>query len=223
MKWGALVIFALAATAAVCLWAFRPSGRRSVHAPAGSLNVALQPLGKVSPGAVETSAAAVRSYYKAKVAILKEVPLPASAYTRPRNRYRAEKLLTFLNGPACRGYDKVIGLTERDISTTKGEVADWGVFGLGSLGGRVCVVSTFRLKPGASQNKALERLKKVVNHELGHTLGLPHCPVPGCMMADAKGTISIVDGETGKLCPACAREVGLPPTSAAERRQRLRS
>ena len=51
------------------------------------------------------------------------------------------------------------------------------------------------------------RTVKVVNHELGHVLGLGHCPKEGCLMADARGTIKTVDGEPGPLCELCHANV----------------
>ena len=70
--------------------------------------------------------------------------------------------------------------------------------------GLPCVVSTYRLKRGrATKKKFFNRLVKVVNHELGHTFGLGHCPIRNCLMEDAKGTIKTVDRETGKLCNLC--------------------
>jgi archaemetzincin len=40
----------------------------------------------------------------------------------------------------------VLGLTAADISTTKGEIVDWGVMGLGSLDGTAGVISSFRCR-----------------------------------------------------------------------------
>ena len=98
---------------------------------------------------------------------------------------------------------RVVGLTASDISTTKRRHKDWGIFGLGTIGGPTCVVSRYRLGAGrASRKKRNVRLAKVALHELGHTLGLEHCPEVGCLMEDGKGTIRTVDRETD-FCPAC--------------------
>src|SRR5262249_45479271 len=88
--------------------------------------------------------------------------------------------------------------------TTKGKVTDWGVFGLGEIGRRNCVISMFRLKRGAKNAEHLAyRVATTAVHEVGHTLGLPHCPTPGCVMHDAEGSIKNTDEGTGRLCQSC--------------------
>ena len=90
----------------------------------------------------------------------------------------------------------------------KGEYDDWGIFGQGWLGGRACVVSTYRLGRGkVSEDLFRERFVKVVNHEIGHTFGLDHCPTQGYLMADAEGTIKTVDQEAGGLCQGCRQRL----------------
>jgi archaemetzincin len=128
--------------------------------------------------------------------------LPKEAYYAPRNRYRAEKLALYLANLDTKT-TKVVGLTAKDISTTKGQFQDWGIFGFALLGQRPAVVSTFRLKKNQAQQKLfLERLGKVINHEIGHTFGLDHCPNATCIMEDAAGTIRTVDREKD-FCPDC--------------------
>lgn len=167
-------------------------------------SVAIQPLGEVDPLILIETKAGIERLYNLKAEVLPKVPLPSSAYYPARQRYRADRLLDYLDSLREPHYIKIVGLTTADISTTKGEFYDWGVFGLGTLGGTACVVSTFRLGRGkVSGTKRLERLVKVVNHELGHTLGLDHCPNRGCLMEDAQGTIKTVDRESGRLCDSC--------------------
>ncbi|MES2659962.1 MAG: hypothetical protein V4689_15180 [Verrucomicrobiota bacterium] len=72
------------------------------------------------------------------------------------------------------------------------------------------MVSTFRLRAGKAGEKLFQaRLVKVVNHELGHTFGLDHCPSAGCFMQAAGGKIATVDGASGKPCDACAARLPL--------------
>lgn len=166
--------------------------------------VAVQPFGHLDAGVVTRVQTGIRERFDVDVVVLPERALPAAAYYRPRDRYRAERLLEALEREASGRYVKVVGLTARDISTSTEEQADWGVFGLGDLGGETCVVSTYRLGRGGASEALLEdRLVKAVNHELGHTFGADHCPVHGCLMADAEGTIRTVDTGTGRFCPAC--------------------
>src|SRR5262245_9380246 len=179
--------------------------------------VAIQPFGHVDPGVVARVRAGVAEAYAVDVVVLPEKELPAAAYYRPRNRYRADALLEDLDREASGKYTKIVGLTARDISTSTEEHADWGVFGLGDLGGTPCVVSTYRLgRGGASEALVDDRLQKAVGHELGHTFGLDHCTTPGCLMADAEGTIRTVDAGSGRLCPAClARLRGIARAAVA--------
>jgi archaemetzincin len=167
------------------------------------LVVAIQPYGDVSEQIIEVAANALRSEYACEIVLLDSVSIPKSAYYEPRGRYRAEKLLDDLSGRLPKPATKIIGLTNFDISTTKGEHEDWGIFGLGSVGGKSCVVSTFRLKGPRLQ----ERIRKVAVHEIGHTLGLPHCKTPQCVMQDAEGKVATVDAGRAALCDKCRSKI----------------
>lgn len=116
------------------------------------------------------------------VVVSKSIALPYFTFNDARTRYRADKLIKFLSEKTS-GNCVTIGVTTKDISTTKGKIADWGVMGLGYMPGKACMISSFRLK---GKNQA-EKLFKVAIHELGHTQGLPHCPDKLCYMRDAEG------------------------------------
>ncbi|MCP4134971.1 MAG: Zn-dependent protease [bacterium] len=166
--------------------------------------VAVQPFGKINKKIVAVVAAGIEKVYTVEVVILPRKKLPANAYYPPRKRYRAGKILDYLSGIVKPEQTKIVGLTKRDISTTKGKFYDWGIFGLGTIDNKPCVVSTFRLRRGrVSEAFFRGRLIKVVNHELGHTFGIPHCPSKGCLMQDARGTIKTVDAESGAFCETC--------------------
>jgi len=124
------------------------------------------------------------------------IPFPENAYYQPRNRYRADSIIKNIKNNI--GKDSVIvGLSNADISVTKGKIKDWGVMGLGYHPGKSCVVSNFRL----SKNNKNTQFHKVVLHELGHTEGLPHCPTKTCLMRDAEGRNPI--DEEKDFCLKC--------------------
>ncbi len=103
--------------------------------------------------------------------------LPKEAYYPLTRRYRAGKILKYLN--TLNFSTKILGITNKDISHTKGNVYDWSIMGMGYLSGKVCVVSTFRIK---DINK---RLPLIALHEIGHIYGLPHCNNK-CLMLSPK-------------------------------------
>jgi archaemetzincin len=147
--------------------------------------------------------------YNVDVIVLPNRDLPFSCYYKPNHRYRAEKLLGFLNEDTDEKYLKVVGLTSWDISVTKGKLYDGPVSGFGFIGKRPCIASTYRLGGDKISSALLvSRLIKIVNHELGHTFGLSHCAEQGCLMEDKGGTIRTVDSESGILCDECAEALG---------------
>ena len=172
------------------------------------LSVAIQPLGPVKQPELERVKAGIVALYGVTVEILPTKAMPASAYYPPRKRYKADKLLDVLENQTPANFTKVIGFTTRDISTDKDDVVDWGIFGLGQISGRPCVVSTFRLSRGVPRAKMLLRTGDVVGHEAGHTFGLQHCASPHCMMNDAEGKIQSVDESTRRPCESCRRLLG---------------
>lgn len=164
----------------------------------------MQPLGKASDAEVQAVSKALEGTFAARVGVLDSRSLPPDALCKPRNRYRADKLIAWLAREAAAG--RVVAVSARDISTSKGKHYDWGVFGLGQMPGKSCVVSSFRLGKRSSQ-LALEWLGRVAVHEVGHTYGLDHCASRGCIMSDASGGIKSVD--RGKaFCAQCRQSLG---------------
>ncbi len=177
------------------------SPARADGGAASDRTVCIQPLGRYDKKLVPNIAAGIELIYGFEVRVLKRQKMPGSAYYKPRKRHRAGKLLDWLDDNVTdESCDWVIGFTKQDISTTKGEIKDWGILGLGDIGGRSCVVSSYRMKRKVKWKTVQKRAVKVAIHELGHVLGLYHLNKPGCVMHDAEGTVKTVDTETGVLC-----------------------
>jgi archaemetzincin len=176
--------------------------------PAPRPTIYIQPLGAELPDeSVRFVFASLGAFYDLDVQMLPRALLPDWALNQTRKRYRAEKLLDLLEQLIPRGGYRILGLTGVDISTTKGSIADWGILGLASIDGRVCIISSFRTgRLARNAEHARIRLGKTAVHEIGHTLGLPHCPTRGCLMEDAQGTVITTDREYD-LCDACRAEL----------------
>ncbi len=155
--------------------------------PQKKLSIIIQPFDGMPASTVTKVAQKLKEIYSGDVIINNSIALPQKALNQSRKRYRADSLIRFLDDFVKDG-QLIIGLTNKDISTTKREYPDWGVFGLGFCPGESCIASTFRLKG----KKRDEKLFKVAIHELGHTQGLAqtktkHCPDKVCLMRDAEG------------------------------------
>jgi archaemetzincin len=178
------------------------------HARASTMRrfLYLQPLGHELPAAdVTLVKTALESLIGWSVKVLPRADMPADAWYAPRRRHRADKLLDFLDGRLPRDGMRILGLTGTDISTTKGGVFDWGVLGLGRIDGSSSVISRFRCaKRSRGRAHARERLAKVAVHEIGHTLGLDHCPNRACLMEDAEEKVATCDREYD-FCARCRK------------------
>lgn len=179
------------------------------------LAILVQPLEDVPAAQLDSVRMALEQQHKARVHIGKQTTLPASAYTTLRSpRYRADTLIAWLRALKPDSFDLIIGITAQDISITKydalgaikepvGKYRDFGIFGLGYIGGPSCVVSTFRLGDGRSQ-VFYDRLMKITVHEVGHNRRLQHCDDPTCVMRDAVERISSIDAAGRMLCARCS-------------------
>ncbi|MBD3637435.1 MAG: matrixin family metalloprotease [Crocinitomicaceae bacterium] len=187
----------------------------------GPTRVGIQPFVNIDPDEVDSVKNAVERMYDFEVVVLEPVDLPEMAYTEIRYpRYRADSLVEWLSHHVPDSVDMVLGLTNKDISITKYKDAsrneikepvwqyrDFGIFGLGRINGKACVVSSNRLHKGATQKMFYKRLTRISCHEVGHVLGLRHCPEKKCLMNDANETIKTVDKSTGKLCEKCWNKI----------------
>jgi archaemetzincin len=151
------------------------------------LSIVIQPFDGLPVSTANLVAEKLKEIYIGEIVINNSIPFPNKALNHDKTRYRADSLIRYL-GTLAKEDQLIIGLTNKDISTTKGKDPDYGVMGLGFCPGKSCIASTFRLK---GKNR-LEKLLKVAIHELGHTQSLAqtntkHCQEKRCLMRDAEG------------------------------------
>lgn len=171
--------------------------------------VAIQPFGQFPKDIMTEVQMGIDSMYDIESTILSPIDLPKQAYYSPRNRYRADSLIRYLKRIKPAEYDKILGVTTSDISTTKDKYKDYGIMGLGFMPGKSCVSSIYRTQRGAINRKHLiSRFRKITIHELGHNFGLPHCTYdPKCLMQSAKGKATTIDKADEILCENCRRQI----------------
>jgi predicted Zn-dependent protease len=103
-------------------------------------------------------------------------------------------------------HTKVLAVTEADLYADDLNF----VFGIAQSGGRAAVISLCRLGLGADPPLRRDRALKEAVHELGHALGLVHCPDPKCVM-HFSNSLADTDRKGSALCPVCQRRGGFHP------------
>jgi archaemetzincin len=79
------------------------------------------------------------------------------------------------------------------------------VYGEAQLGGKACILSTYRFSEGLVPGTEIlrDRIFKEAVHELGHTFNLRHCPEASCVMHYCHG-VKEVDRKSNQFCRYCA-------------------
>jgi len=178
--------------------------------------VGIQAYNGFSKTKTDMIAKTISDFYGVKTILLEDKTISKKAFIHVKSpRFRADSIILFQRRALAETdtLDFILGLTAKDISTTKYEKGrkmklpaykyqDWDVIGLGYCPGNSCVISTFRIRHKNSATETL-RLKKVSVHEFGHNLGLPHCPDKKCVMTDAVESIATIDNAKLELCKKC--------------------
>jgi archaemetzincin len=138
--------------------------------------------------------------------LIKEGHLDLSEFYDPvRRQYNGSKLLTEVEASYAVQNNKSIGLFNVDLFIP---ILTY-IFGQAYLNGNTGIASVYRLsneRYGMISNDTyiLERFRKEVIHELGHTLGLMHCHVPTCVMRSST-YVEDIDQKSTSLCVSCGK------------------
>ena len=171
------------------------------------LRVEILPLGKVDPSIllrIEEDLTRILPETTCKV-IEEMLPLPEKAFDKTRNQHRSNFILTLIQAYASKRKDtnRILGVTDVDIFVPELNF----VFGEAALQGKAALISLWRLKPefnGSPPDTGVlaERSLKEAVHELGHTLGLRHCPRSSCVMHFSNSVFD-TDRKKSLFCDDC--------------------
>jgi archaemetzincin len=123
------------------------------------------------------------------------------AWDKARDQHHSTLILEKLAGLAPADAVKVIAITRVDLFIP----ILTHVYGEAQLGGKSCIISTFRLNEGLSMSSREhfnQRVVKEAIHELGHTFDLRHCEDHACIMHYCR-SIQDVDRKADQLCRYC--------------------
>lgn len=151
--------------------------------------------------------------YKIAEALSYELFLPVSIiaghlemslyYDAGRRQYDGNKLIRVVDQEYSADSGRSIGLFDVDLFIP---ILTF-IFGQAFLNGRTGIASNYRLnneRYGLTKDDdlMLERFIKETIHETGHTFGLIHCRVPGCIMNQGN-YVEDIDQKGRSLCHVC--------------------
>jgi archaemetzincin len=169
---------------------------------AAPLTIRLVTVGSLPPAMLGFLQEGLRRELGAAVRMGGNLPLPASC-PEGRSQYPGEPFLAALAATRPPGEEVVLGVTGVDLMVPGLNF----VFGLADPGSGAAVISLARLYPEfygqpRDPRRFKERAVKEAVHELGHLLGLGHCPDPACVMSFSN-SLADTDRKGQGFCRAC--------------------
>jgi archaemetzincin len=161
------------------------------------------PIGDIPDIVPKVIAAHISGYLELQTTLLESMKNPSYALDRQRLQYDVGPILQHLESRLFTSVDKVVGILDVDLFVP----VFTHVFGEARQGGRVALISIFRLRENSMDtinNSAitLERAAKVALHELCHLYDLTHCESSQCLMYFS-GSLSDLDQSSFNLCRYC--------------------
>ncbi len=154
------------------------------------------PLGRVGGEMIQAVAGAFAGEIGMALRVLPGLGPPAYAFDRHRIQYDAARIISRIESMDIDGCARVMALVDVDLFVPVFTF----VFGEARQGGRVALVSLFRLESRP------ERAVKIALHEFGHLCMLDHCRESRCVMNFAKG-LGQLDRVATYYCRYCLSQV----------------
>jgi len=137
-------------------------------------------------------------------------------YDASRKQYNGNELLKVIESQFATETTKTLGLFNVDLFIP---ILTY-IFGQAFLNGRSGIASIYRLSNERygiekDQNTFVDRIRKEVIHELGHTFGLIHCSNPTCVMRSST-YVEDIDQKNHHLCGKCKATLDFLNSNEAE-------
>jgi archaemetzincin len=163
----------------------------------------LLPLGEIPGPVLHAIGAALTDVYGFEVLEVERVLLPVAAQNIDRQQFLSTMVIEEIERMGLRGV--VLGVADEDLYAQGLNF----VFGEADRERRVAVISIARLTKefyggGPDEGLLVDRAVKEAVHEVGHVVGLPHCPRAECVM-HFSNTISDTDRKGARPCELCRR------------------
>jgi len=145
--------------------------------------------------------------FNTEVELIQPFPAPKHALNKKRGQYSSEIILDFLSQIKKEKSKIILAVIDKDL------YASWlnFVFGMADPSQKVCIISLTRLRQSywnlpEDRSLFLERTLKEAVHEIGHVLGLEHCPGPKCVMHFSNSLLD-TDKKEWQFCPRCKKRL----------------
>ena len=140
----------------------------------------------------------------------KAFPFPGGALDKNRGQYRSNQILGMIQShDSYERLNRLLGVIDADMYVQGLNF----VFGEATFPGKAALISLWRLRPEFYKNApnfesfAKRSLKEAI-HEVGHTLGVKHCPRSSCVM-HFSNSIFDTDKKESMFCDECYLKTAL--------------
>jgi archaemetzincin len=169
-------------------------------------NITLISFGYFEKGLLERIVDDVEREFSVPVKIREGYLALSEHYDLTRKQYNGNELLKVVDSRFASDVSKTLGLFNIDLFIP---ILTY-IFGQAFLNGRSGIASIYRLSNERygikkDQNIFIDRIRKEVIHELGHTFGLIHCSNPNCVMRSST-YVEDIDQKLHRLCHKCNEE-----------------
>jgi archaemetzincin len=160
--------------------------------------ITLQPLGTIETALMQELKGRLESTFGCPIIIKPNCPISVDTYNRERNQYHAVQIMNSLPNADIHNNEIILAVAAVDIYAEELNF----IFGQADITNGKAIISLHRLYQDASNDLLLTRATKEAVHEMGHMLGMNHCPDSNCVMCFSN-SLQDTDNKAAAFCQSC--------------------